>query len=117
MTRPDAYAALTDAYMMGDPADILAAEYAYLLAVLAPVTEWQARNAKIEEQPTLLDLLAAFLPDHFPHGAAPSLRDTLYALDLAFAEWQAESGAWQRWQARQVAVLTATIEATHISLS
>lgn len=106
MTRNEAYVALEDAYLTGDAADRLAAEYAYLLAVLAPVGEWRARTPAAEGAPTILEQVAALVPDHLPAGPAPSLRDTLHALDLAFAEWQVETAAWQRWQARQLAVLT-----------
>jgi len=113
MSPQEAYTALADAYLMGDPADMLAAEYTYLVALLAPVTEWQARTPPSQEHPTILEMIATLLPDQLPDGAAPSLRDTLHALDLAFAGWQAESAAWQRWQARQLAVLTTTIEAVH----
>lgn len=115
MNRNEAYAALADAYLMGDPTEMLAAEYAYLLAVLTPVTEWQARTPQREGAETILELIATLLPDHLPNGSAPSLRDTLHALDNAFAEWQVESTAWQRWQARQVAALTATLDAIHLS--
>lgn len=109
MNRNDAYAALADAYLMGDPAEMLAAEYTYLIAVLAPITEWQARTPPSPRHPTLLEMIATLIPDQLPDGAAPSLRDTLHALDLAFAEWQTESMAWQRWQARQLAILSSDI--------
>lgn len=112
MNPNDAYAALEDAYLMGEASEILAAEYAYLVAILTPITEWQARTPKSSELPSLLEQIARFLPEQLPDGAAPSLRDTLHALDLAFAEWQSESNAWQRWQARRLAALTATLETT-----
>lgn len=114
MNRNDAYAALADAYLMADTADILAAEYAYLLAILEPVTEWQARTFPVGAGKTLLEIVAVLLPEHLPGGAAPSLSDTLHALDIAFAEWQGESAAWQRWQARQLAVLSGVIEALYV---
>jgi hypothetical protein len=110
MTRSEAYAALADAYLSGDPAEMLAAEYTYLLAVLTPLTEWRARTPVSEGQPTILERIATLLPDQLPEGPAPSLSDSLHALDIAFAGWQAENEAWQRWQARQLAAFTATIE-------
>jgi hypothetical protein len=110
MSPGEAYSALSDAYIGGDPADILAAEYAYLLTLLAPITEWRARNPYRDGEPTLLERLAAMVPEQLPDGPAPTLRDTLHALDIAFATWQAESAAWQRWQARVLAALSAKLE-------
>jgi hypothetical protein len=110
MTRSEAYATLADAYLAGDSAEILAAEYTYLLAVLTPLTEWRARTPVSEGEPTILERMASLLPDQLPEGPAPSLSDSLHALDIAFAGWQAENEAWQRWQARQLAAFTTTIE-------
>ena len=109
MEIQEAFALLNDAYLSGEADEILAAEYTCLLALLLPLTEWEARHQLYETLPSILEIVAGLIPHQLPDGAAPSLSDTLYALDIAFADWQADDSPSRRWQARLIGTVTSQI--------
>ena len=90
-------------YLEGNAPDLLAAEYQRLVVIAGRFSEHEARTPRAPGAPTVLELLSSLARDLLPHGPAPSLSDSLHALDAAYAAWQAEEEPFQRVQARRLA--------------
>jgi hypothetical protein len=91
-----------DRWAEGEGSAMLEVEYWQVVQMLQGFSERDARQHAAPGLPSVLELASELAVEELPNGPAPSLSDTLHALDRAFAGWQAESEPFQRTQARRL---------------
>lgn len=91
-----------DRWAAGEGREMLEVEYWQVVQALRQFSERQARQQPAPGLPSVLELASELAAEALPNGPAPSLSDTLHALDRVFAGWQAESEPFQRVQARRL---------------
>ncbi len=92
-----------DRWAEGEASAILEVEYWQVVQALRRFSEREAKQRPAPNTPNALEIAALLAVEELPNGPAPSLSDTLHALDRAFAVWQAEDAPYQRLQTRRLA--------------
>jgi hypothetical protein len=91
-----------DRWAEGEASAILEVEYWQVVQALRRFSEREAKQRPAPNTPNALEIAAGLAVEELPNGPAPSLSDTLHALDRTFASWQAEDAPYQRLQARRL---------------
>ncbi|HEX8683018.1 MAG TPA: hypothetical protein VF707_11935 [Ardenticatenaceae bacterium] len=102
-----------DRWAEGEASAMLEVEYWRVVQALRRFSEREAKQRPAPHAPNALEIAARLAVEELSNGPAPSLSDTLHALDRTFASWQAEDAPYQRLQTRRLVYTLGELSLLH----